>query len=83
MLINGENLPKTVVKILEREEKLIDEINKINDRFQTAFNLKNNQELRAIEEDGMKLQKRVHIHTVEKITVMTMFLSKNRNYIRN
>ena len=83
MLVNGNNLTKMIVQIVEREEKLLEEINKINERFSTACNLKNKQEFIDIEIDGTKLQNRLNRHTIEKITVMTVLVSRNRNYIQN
>lgn len=83
MLINGNDLPKTIIEIVEREEKLLKKISQMNDRFTTACNLKNSQELSAIDTEGAKLQKLINYHIVEKATVMTMFLSRNKNFMQN
>lgn len=83
MFINSNNLLKSIVRIVEREKPLLDEVEKMNERYHTAHNLKNQQEFIAIENEGAILQKKLNMHVTEKIMAMTMIVSKNKNYYFN
>ena len=83
MLINGENLDKTIIKIVEREVKILNDVNNINERYATACNLQNMQEMANIERDGKEVERRFNQHFVEKIMAMTMYMSKNKHFAKN
>lgn len=83
MLINGENLPQQVIKILNAEKGLMDEVNKMNERFETARNLKNESEYVAIENEGAILENRFKKFMVKKIIVMTVYVGRNKNFCFN
>jgi hypothetical protein len=83
IIVNGNNLPQQVVKVLDREENLLVEVQKMNERYETAHNLKNMQEIQAIEEEGAELQSRLNMHIAEKVIVMSMYMSKNRHFAKN
>lgn len=83
MLINGKNLQKQVIQILDAEKELMDEVNKMNERFETARNLKNESEYVAIENDSTILENRFKMFMAKKIMVMTVYVSRNRNFCFN
>jgi hypothetical protein len=83
MLINGANLDKKIIEIVERETQILNDVNSINERYATARNLHNMQEMANIEKDGKEVERRLNMHFVEKIMAMTMFVSKNRHFAKN
>jgi hypothetical protein len=83
IFINGDNLPQQVVKIIEREDKLIKEEKELSEKYETALNLKNDQELKVINDKGEELYKKIRMHTAEKVMVMTMYVGQNRDYSYN
>lgn len=83
MMINGNQLPKSIVEIVEAETKLLIEIKNINQRFETAQNLQNKQEIIAIANDGLEIEKRFKQHFAKKIILMTMLVSQNRKFYLN
>lgn len=83
MLINGQDLKKQVIEILNAEKELMDEVNKMTERFETARNLKNESEYVAIENEGAILENRFKRFMVKKIVIMTVYVSRNKNYCFN
>jgi alkaline phosphatase len=83
MFITNQNITKSIVQIVEREKSLIVDIKNINERYETALNLKNMQELKAIEEEGAEIEKRYKQHVGEKVMVMAFALGMNRNFVKN
>ena len=83
MLINGANLDKKIIEIVERETQILNDVNSINERYATAINLKNSEEIIAIERDGKEVEKRLNMHFLEKVMAMTMYMSKNRHFAKN
>ena len=83
MLINGENLDKRIIQIVEREVRILNDVNSINERYATAVNLKDSEEIVAIEKDGAEVEKRMNMHFLEKTMAMSMYVSRNRNFKKN
>lgn len=83
MLIDGKDLPKKIVQLLEKEEKLGKDMQKMNERLATAENLNDQDEFKRIDAEGLELEYRFKMFMVEKITLMTIAISKNRNFAYN
>ncbi len=80
MLINGEDLTKSIVQILIRESELIKEVTEINQKYETALNLGDSDKMMSVIIESAKIQYRFKAHVSEKIIVMTMAISRNRNF---
>ncbi|HWY34499.1 MAG TPA: hypothetical protein VNX68_07625 [Nitrosopumilaceae archaeon] len=83
MFINGSKLTQHVVELIEREERLLDDVEKVNSKYETAANLNNMQEMGAIEKDALIIQNRFRVLLAEKVLIMTMYISRNKNYNQN
>ena len=81
--INEADLPKQLVKILEREFSLKSEVAKINERYETALNLKNDQEIEVLVGESEKLNQRMDSHIAEKVVVMSIYVGQNRQFKNN
>lgn len=84
MLINGEtNLAKKLIEIVTAEAKIFDEMMAIGKRLATAENLRDTEELKAIDKDGLECQKRINKFMGEKIIVMSVFVDRHKNFMLN
>jgi len=83
MLLNGQNLEAKIVKIVEKEAKLLEEFKKINERYATAENLNDKKELEVIDSEGTLLEQKYKMHFTEKIVLMTIAINKNKNFAYN
>ena len=83
MLIDGSNLSKKIVQLIEKEEKLGNDMMKMNERFATAKNLNDQDEFKRIDIEGLALEYRFKSFMAEKITLMTIAINKNRNFCYN
>jgi len=80
MLINGSNLMKKVVLLLERENEIINKMKEIEEKGETAKNLQNNDELIRLGSEGVKLGRKVNTFMLEKTIIMSMVISNNPNF---
>jgi hypothetical protein len=83
MLIDGKDLPKKIVQLIEKETALGLAMQKMNERYDTAKNLNDQDEFKRIEEEGAKLEYCVIAFMNEKITIMTMAINRNKNFCYN
>lgn len=83
MLIDGKDLQKKIVQLLEKETKLGMDMQKINERYETAKNLNDQDEFKRIDIEGNVIEHRFKSLIMEKITIMTMAVNKNKNFAYN
>ena len=83
MLIDGKDLPKKIVQLLEKETALGLDMQKMNERYDTAKNLNDQNEFKNIDADGAKLEYRFKAFMTEKIMVMSMAVHRNRKFMYN
>ena len=83
MLINGSNLMKKVVLLLEKESKFLQGMQELSEKGETAKNLQNTNELIRLGEESAEMQKQVNSHILEKTIIMSMVVSKNPNFREN
>ena len=83
MLINGKNLMTNVVKLLERENKFLEQMYEISEKGETAKNLQNNDELIRLGSEGTELSNKVNAFMLEKIVIMSMVISNTPNFKLN
>jgi excinuclease UvrABC nuclease subunit len=83
MLINGSNLMKKVVLLLEKESKFLQGMQELSEKGETAKNLQNTDELIKLGEESAEMQKQVNSHILEKTIIMSMVVSKNPNFREN
>lgn len=83
MFIDGSNLPKRLVQIVLEEKALLSEAHSIEDRMDTAQNLKNEDEYYNIEKDVLRVQSKMQKLFFEKAIVMTMSTKANPNFRNN
>lgn len=72
-----------VVKLLERENKFLEQMYEISEKGETAKNLQNNDELIRLGSEGVKLSKKINMFMLEKITIMSMVISNTPNFKLN
>ena len=83
MLIDGKDLPKKIVQLLEKETALGLDMQKMNERYDTAKNLNDQEEFKRIDVEGLALEYRFKAFMTEKIMVMSMAVHRNRNFMYN
>jgi alkaline phosphatase len=82
MIINSQNIARAIVEIVVKEQELIADIQKISDRHETALNLKNIDEINAIEKNGKEIQERCNNHFGQKLMIM-VFATTLNNFREN
>jgi len=80
MIITSQNITKALVDLVERERQILVDIQKINERYETAANLQNMNEIKAIEEEGKILEKRQMHHLGAKVMIMSFAISLNKGF---
>lgn len=79
----GNNLPKQMIQLIEREDKIISEMKVMNEKFETAVNLQNSDALHSLDKEAEQLNNRFRQLIAEKTIVMTITISRNQNFIYN
>jgi hypothetical protein len=80
MLINGQSLPLQIVKLAEKEKALWEKQNELMDKFESAENCGNAEEMQRIGSEGAKLDRKIQMFFLEKITIFSMAISNNPNF---
>jgi hypothetical protein len=80
MIITSQNITKALVDLVERERQILIDIQKINERYETAANLQNMNEIEAIEKEGKILEKRQMHHLGAKAMIMSFAISLNKGF---
>lgn len=83
MLINTIGIMRTIVQLIENKNILFNETKELCEKFATAENLKNIDEMFKIGIEGHKLQRKSQIHYLQAETAMTMVKSVIPNYRDN
>ena len=84
MTFNNEtNLLKSIVELSVKEKFLLNEVSKIEKRYEIAKNLKNTDEAIKIENEGKEISFRIRKFIVEKTIIMTMAIMKLPNFTLN
>lgn len=83
MKINGDSLLIHLVKLVDKEKKLISEKQELVEKFATAENLGDTNEMTKLGFAGMKFERKVNLFIAEKVTVMTMATNRNPDFFYN
>jgi len=83
MLINGNNLMKKIVTLVERENDFLKEMYEIGDKGATAENLQDSDELIKLGNESEKINRKFTAHLFEKTIVMSMAIVNNPNFQYN
>lgn len=86
-VINSANLPQHFLEIFEQEEKRVKEYTEkyiaLQQRFESAQNLKNEEELKTLNKELQALHIGMNSFMSRKIIVMSMMINKNKNFKDN
>jgi hypothetical protein len=83
MLINGNGLMKKIVKLVEKENDIMKQTYDLSERFASAENLKNSDEMQKISMQGNDLNRKTMNHCLEKSVVMSMIIVTIPNFRDN
>lgn len=83
MIIDGNELMKKIVMFTLREKEMLKQGRVLMEKFETAQNLRNEQEMLKINSQGEDLQNKIDVHCLEKIVIMSMITVNNPNFRYN
>jgi hypothetical protein len=83
MLINGQSLPLQIVKLVTKEKALWEERQALVEKFESAENCGNADEMQRLGSEGAKLDRKINMFMLEKVTVFSMATSNNPNFLYN
>lgn len=85
MLVNGKgnSLAHQIVMIVDKERKFAEEQQALVEKFESAENCGNTDEMQKLGLKGMELERKIRTFLLMKITVMTMIESRNPDFCWN
>jgi len=83
MLINGSSLPLKIVQLVTKEKSLFDERQVLVEKFESAENVGDADEMQRLGTEGAKLDRKIQMFMLEKVTVFSMATSNNPNFCYN